>query len=144
MAGPPTRHTAQPVTGTRGAPLRFIVAGGLNTAVTLVLYLTLLAFLSHPVAYTVTFVAGVVLSYLLNRTFVFRSGGGVTTMLLFPMVYLVQYLVGLLVVLVWVDLLGLPAALASIAAVIVTLPITYGLLRWVFVTRHDPPGHAAP
>jgi putative flippase GtrA len=123
--------------------VRFIVAGGLNTAVTLVLYLALLALLPHPVAYTLTFVAGVVLSYLLNRSFVFRSDGGVTTMLLFPMVYVVQYVVGLLVVLVWVDLMGLPAALASIAAVIVTLPITYGLLRWVFITRHDPSGHTA-
>ena len=119
------------------------MAGGFNTAVTLVLYLTLLAFLPHQVAYTLTFVAGVCLSYLLNRTFVFRSVGGVTTMLLFPVVYLVQYLVGLLVVIVWVDLLVLPAALASIAAVVVTLPITYGLLRWVFVTRHDPSGHTA-
>ena len=143
MAVPPTQPTIRPGSGTRGAPLRFILAGGLNTAVTLVLYVTLLAFLPHPVAYTLTFVVGVVLSYLLNRSFVFRSVGGVTTMLLFPMVYVVQYLVGLLVVLVWVDLLGLPAALASIAAVIVTLPITYGLLRWVFVTRHDPSGHPA-
>jgi putative flippase GtrA len=135
MAGPTTGPTAQPATGTRGAPLRFILAGGLNTAITLALYLALLAFLPHPVAYTLTFVAGVVISYQLNLTFVFRSSGGVRTMLLFPMVYLSQYLVGLLVVLVWVDLLGLPAALASLAAVIVTLPITYGLLRWVFVSR---------
>jgi putative flippase GtrA len=138
MAVPTTRPTVRSGSGTRGAPLRFILAGGLNTAVTFVLYVTLLAFLPHPVAYSVTFMVGVVLSYLLNRSFVFKSVGGVTTMLLFPMVYVVQYLVGLLVVLVWVDILGLPAELASIAAVIVTLPITYGLLRWVFVTRHEP------
>jgi putative flippase GtrA len=135
MAGPTTRPTTPPGSGTRGAPVRFILAGAFNTAVTLVLYVALLAFLPHPVAYTVTFAAGVVLSYLLNRSYVFRSAGGVATMLLFPMVYVVQYLVGLLVVLVWVDLLILPAALASIAAVIVTLPITYALLRWVFVAR---------
>lgn len=135
MSAPAMRPTVRPRSGTRGAPLRFIVAGGVNTALTLVLYLALLAILPHTVAYTVTFMVGVVLSYVLNRSFVFRSAGGFTTMLLFPVVYVVQYLVGLLVVLAWVDLLGLPAALASIAAVIVTLPITYGLLRWVFATK---------
>ena len=111
------------------------MAGVLNTLVTLALYLLLLLVLPHAVAYSVTFVAGIVISYLLNRSFVFRSAGGMSTMLLFPMVYVVQYLVGLMVVLAWVDILGLPARLASIAAVIVTLPITYVLLRWVFVTR---------
>jgi putative flippase GtrA len=135
MAVPPTQPGMRAGSGTRGAPVRFILAGGLNTALTLVLYVALLAFLPHPVAYTVTFAVGVTLAYLLNRSFVFRSVGGVTTMLLFPLVYVVQYLVGLVVVLVWVDALGLPAQLASIAAVIVTLPITYALLRWVFVTR---------
>lgn len=135
MAVPATRPTDRPGSDKRGAPVRFILAGGLNTVVTLVLYVALLAFLPHPLAYTLTFVAGVVLSYLLNRSFVFRSVGGVATMLLFPLVYVVQYLVGLLVILVWVDLLSLPAALASIAAVIVTLPITFALLRWLFVAR---------
>jgi putative flippase GtrA len=63
-------------------------------------------------------------------------------MLLFPMVYVVQFLIGLMVVLVWVDVIGLPAQVASVAAVGVTLPITYALLRWVFVVRHD--GHTRP
>ena len=121
----------------QGAPWRFIVAGVLNTLVTLALYLGLLTVSPHAVAYTITFVAGVVISYLLNRSYVFRSAGGTSTMLLFPMVYVVQYLIGLVVVVAWVDLLGLPSQLASIAAVVVTLPITYALLRWVFVTRRD-------
>ena len=144
MAVPTTRLTIRPGADTRGAPVRFILAGAFNTAVTLALYVTLLAFLPHPVAYTTTFVAGVMLSYVLNRFFVFRSVGGVATILLFPMVYVVQYLVGLLVVLMWVDLLRLPTVLASIAAVVVTLPITYALLRWVFVTRPDPPRNTGP
>ena len=122
----------------RGAPLRFLVAGGLNTVAMIVLYVLLLNLLTHAMAYSISFAVGLVVSYLLNRLFVFRSAGGVSTILLFPIVYVVQYLVGLVVVVLWVDVLGLPAELASLAAVVVTLPITYALLRWVFVTRQVP------
>ena len=90
-------------------PIRFLIAGAVNTLLTVVLYLGLLDLMSHAAAYTVAFVTGIVISYLLNRSFVFRSNGGLDTVVLFPLVYVVQYIVGLAVVLIWVDVLGLPA-----------------------------------
>ena len=126
-------------TVTSRSAFRFLVAGAINTASTVALYVVLLAFVSHALAYSVAFAAGVVISYLLNRTFVFRSRGGFDTVLLFPLVYLVQYLVGLGVVLVWVDVLHLPASVASLVAVVVTIPLTYVLARWVFLRRTDVP-----
>ena len=118
---------------------RFLVAGAINTASTVALYVVLLASVSHAVAFSIAFATGVVISYLLNRTFVFRSRRGFDTVLLFPLVYLVQYLVGLGVVLVWVDVLHLPASVASLVAVVVTIPFTYVLARWVFLRRTDVP-----
>jgi putative flippase GtrA len=115
--------------------LRFLVAGATNTAITFAVYVALLLMVSHQVAYSLAFVFGVALAYVLNRTFVFGARGGVGAMALFPMVYVAQYIVGLLVVTVWVDVLGLPPALASMAAVMLTIPLTYVLSRWIFVTR---------
>jgi putative flippase GtrA len=125
-----------------GAPFRFLVAGAVNTVLTLVLYLMLLDFVSHPVAYTSAFVVGIAISYLLNRSFVFRAKGGLQTVVLFPVVYVAQYLVGLVVVLLWVDVLGWPASMASIAAVVVTIPLTYVLSRRIFVRHRDGPAAA--
>jgi putative flippase GtrA len=56
--------------------------------------------------------------------------------MLFPAVYLVQYLVGLLVVFLWVDLFQLRTALAPLASLIITIPVTFVLTRWVFQVRH--------
>lgn len=117
------------------APLRFIASGALVTGTTFVLYVLLQAVMPYPLAYTLAFVVGVAMAYALNRTFVFRVDGDRSTLVLFPLVYVVQYGVGLVVVFAWVSLLDLPTELASLAAVAVAVPITYLLSRWVFVGR---------
>ena len=77
------------------ALLRFIVVGGINTAVTFVLFMSLSLVLPVPAAYTVTYALGIVLSYALNSLFVFRTELSLRTALRFPLVYVVQYLYGL-------------------------------------------------
>ena len=118
-----------------GSVLRFLVAGAATTIVTLGLYLLLLNVLPYALAYTVAFVVGILMAYLQNSTFVFRAATSARTFALFPLVYLVQYLVGLAVVAIWVDFLRLPEEVATLAAVAVTLPVTYVLSRWLFVSR---------
>ena len=112
-----------------------MVSGAVNTLITFLLYVALLAVLAYPIAYSTAFLAGIAISYALNRYFVFRSGGGIGAMMLFPLVYLLQYALGLVVVVVWVDILAFPEAIASLAAVAVTIPITYALARHIFIGR---------
>jgi putative flippase GtrA len=116
----------------RSTVFRFLLSGGLNTALTYLLYLGLLLVLDYWVAYTLSFVAGIALSYLINRKLVFRAARSWLSALLFPTVYLAQYVIGLCVVHVWIKMLVLPAALAPLAAVAVTLPVTFILSRAVF------------
>ena len=118
-----------------GSVIRFLVSGAATTIVTLGVYLLLLNVLPYALAYTVAFVIGIMLAYLLSSTFVFRAGPSARTFVLFPLVYLVQYLVGLAVVAIWVDFLKLPEEVAALAAVVVTLPITYLLARSLFLWR---------
>lgn len=122
----------EPTSWKGGAFFRFLLSGGFNTAATYVLYLLLLYVFQYQVSYTITYVLGIVLAYYLNRFFVFRAKGGLKTIALFPLVYLVQYLVGLGVLSLWVEILGLGEWLAPVAACVVTIPLTFLLSRWIF------------
>jgi putative flippase GtrA len=115
--------------------LRFLIAGGVNTATTLVLYWMLLPVTGYVVAYSGTIAAGIALSYLLSSRFVFRAVVSPLRAGLFPLVYGVQFLSGLLVLWIWVDVWGLPPNYGIIATIGVTIPITFVLSRLVLTGR---------
>ena len=114
--------------------LRFVLAGFANTAVTYTLYLGLLNVLSYRWAFTLAFAAGILLSYLLNAAFVFRKPVALATFLRFPIVYVVQYLAGLLLLAFFVDAMGVPEWLAPALVLGITIPLTYWLARAVFAS----------
>lgn len=116
---------------------RFLVSGVFNTALTYVVYLLLLMVIPYQLSYTISYVLGIVLAFWLNRSFVFKSHRGIRSLLFFPFVYLFQYLIGMLMLWVWVERLGLNQELAPIAAVVITVPLTYVLSRLVFVQRQS-------
>ena len=111
---------------------RFFLSGLANTALTYALYLLLLPFAGYAVSYSIAFVLGIALAFLLSRSFVFKSVSRSRRQFLFPGVYLLQYLAGLAVVAVWVEWLGLPEPFAPLAAIALTIPLTFAASRWVF------------
>ena len=113
--------------------LRFIVSGGVNTAITYGIYLVLLQIVTYEISYSIAYVSGIAISYALNRSFVFRSYNGLRSILLFPLVYVVQYAFGMLLLWLWVEMAGLSDKIAPLIVVAVTLPLTYVLSRFVFV-----------
>lgn len=131
MTDRPTRSLAR--------PLRFLLSGALNTALTYLLYLALLLIASPAVAYTIAYLTGIALAYVLNRLFVFRAHSGVRTAVLFPLVYVLQYVVSMVIVTVWVDVLHMDARVAPLIAIGVTLPITYVSSRRLFVGQPPSP-----
>ncbi|MBH3412030.1 GtrA family protein [Pseudomonas putida] len=114
---------------------RFLMSGGFNTALTYGMYLGLLTFLPYQLSYTVSYLAGIVLAYVLNRFFVFKSHNGVRSALMMPVIYLVQYLLSLVVLWLWVEKLQLDSRLAPLAAIALTLPVTFVLSRLAFKKR---------
>ncbi len=113
---------------------RFVVAGAVNTGLTYALYLLLLQALPYAISYTIAFLLGIGLSYAINRQFVFRVNGSVGTMFAFPLVYVVQYAVSIVVVAAWVEALG-DKVFAPLAGVAAALPVTYLLSRRIFLGR---------
>ena len=118
----------------RGALLRFLGAGIVNTGLTYAFYLLLLTPLGYALAYSIAFVCGIGISFALNRGIVFKSRSRSWRQALFPLIYLVQFALGLSLVAFWVEGLALPAVFATPFAILFTVPLTFLASRWVF--RH--------
>jgi len=114
---------------------RFVAFGLLNTGLTYALFLVLQPALGHMAAYTVAYLAGIAISYLLNVRFVFRSRPSWRTAIRFPLVYLAQYLWGAAVMAVLVDLWGVRPAYAMLAVTGTSVPLTFILSRLVLAPK---------
>lgn len=111
---------------------RFLISGALNTGVTYLLYLGFLQFFSYRIAYTAAFVLGILISYGLNAMFVFRAKIAIRSLIRFPLIYFVQYVLGLVLVATLVEFAGVAAWIAPIFAILVTVPLTFVLSRSIF------------
>ena len=81
--------------------------------------------LGYLTAYSAAYVVGILLSYGLNSVFVFRQPMSWRGLVRFPLVYVVQY--ALTGALLWlcVDMLGMNERSALLAAIAVTVPVTF-------------------
>ena len=117
--------------------LRFLATGTANTVASYALYVALLPVLPYLVAYTVAYAFGIVLSYALMTRFVFRRAARWSTAVRFPLIYVVQYGLGSGTIYLLVEHGRVAAWLAAAIAMIVVVPTTFLLARWLFV-RHAP------
>ncbi|MFY9822080.1 MAG: GtrA family protein [Thermoanaerobaculia bacterium] len=111
--------------------LRFVAAGAANSGLTWLLYLLLLRGMSYRWAYSLSYVAGILLSFLLNSRFVFRVPLRWRNLVRYPAVYVLQYLLGYTVIYVAVGLAGLDSRLGPAAVLAVTVPVGFLLSRRV-------------
>lgn len=112
--------------------VRFLISGGINTGATYAGYLVLLNFTGYKLAYSIAYIFGIALAFMVNRFFVFRTHRGWQSIMLFPFVYLAQYLASLAIVWICVDQLSLKKEVAPLIAVTITIPLTFMLSRFVF------------
>jgi putative flippase GtrA len=113
--------------------IRFLCTGGLNTAVTYGIYLLLLQVTNYQISYTIAYVTGIIFTFLLNRLFVFKTHQGLKSLVLFPLVYVFQYFFGMLILWLGVQYLNLDVKFGPLVVVILSIPLTYLLSKFVFV-----------
>ena len=109
--------------------VRYLIAGGINTLATYLIYLTVLAVAPYPLAYSLSYGAGIVLSFVLNSRFVFRAPLRWRRLLQYPVVYVVQYALGYAVLYAAVELVGMGPSLGPVLVVAVTVPVSFVLTR---------------
>ena len=111
--------------------IKFLIGGGINTAFTFGLYYGLQIMMPYQMAYALAFAIGVVFSYWFNATIVFKTPMSWKGLFSFPLVYLVQYLVSALLLSVFVEWLHIPQSAAPLLVIVMTIPGTFVLTRWV-------------
>lgn len=115
--------------------IRFIVGGGLNTALTYLLYILLLQFMSYKTSYSVTYIAGILFGYWINVTWVFLSKPGKISALIYPIAYIFQYVLGLILLSVLIETFSIDQRLAPLFVIMVTVPFMFIMTRAIFSKR---------
>jgi putative flippase GtrA len=108
-----------------GEALRYLIGGVLNVAVGYGSYLILLHWLRYEAAYAIAYVVGIIVSYAFSTIYVFRQPMRWRSALRFPLVYLLQFLLGLALLEVLIEVVHMPQRLAPLAIAVLTIPATF-------------------
>jgi putative flippase GtrA len=111
--------------------LLWAIGGAINTVVTYGLYLALYRVFSYRVAFTASYIIGIVFAYFYNSLVAFKSPLSLKKFLQFPLVYLVQYVLSIGLLEVMVQFLGVSTTIAPIFIFIIVTPVTYLLSKWI-------------
>lgn len=119
------------LTQTHAEILKFIIVGGINTLNYYVVYLLLLKLLhiEYMISHITGFLVAFVISYYLNCYFVYRVKPTWRKFISFPITLNVSLQTVLLYV--FVSWLNLPAEIAPFAGLVITIPITFVLSKWI-------------
>jgi putative flippase GtrA len=117
---------------------RFIISGGLNTVMTYALYLGLLQLLPYHVSYTLAYISGIGLAYALNRFFVFEGHRGLQSVVALPLIYVAQYFLGIVLIWVCVEKIGVSDVVAPLLVIMLSVPFTYFLSHLAFLGNKKP------
>lgn len=112
---------------------RFIIIGFFNTFSGYAIYLVLVnLFFNHINSYIISYIVGIVISYFLNSSFVFKVQPKFSTFLVFPLVYIIQFILGFAGIYFLIDILAINKNIAPLIIIVFTLPIGFLLSRKVF------------
>lgn len=125
--------------------IKFLFVGLANTAFSSVVYLVLDLVLPYKIAYSMAYVSGLVLSYLLNAKWVFQASVSKKSFFTFPLVYVPQYLISVLCLHVLVERYGISERVAFFLVIILSIPVTFLLSRIILKPKqnHHSPGAGA-
>jgi putative flippase GtrA len=112
--------------------LGFAISGILSTLIMFLFYLGLHQFINYQYAYLISYIVSVIALYFMN-SIVFKQSISVQTFLKFPLIYLLQYVIGAAFLALLVHF-GFSVTYAPLVVVILLLPITFVLNRLVFLT----------
>lgn len=112
-----------------GEVFRFALGAVLNVIVGYGSYLLLLHWLHYVAAYAIAYVIGIAVSYVFNAIVVFRQPMRARAALSYPLVYVVQFLLGLVLLKVLVEALHIPVWLGPLLVSVLTLPVTFVMSR---------------
>lgn len=112
--------------------VKFTISGAVTTAVTYLLYLILINYIDYKVTYIITYMIGIILSFFLNGKIVFKSKLTVKKFFLYPLIYIVQFAIGMVLLILLVDYLSVDKRIAPLVIVFITFPLTFIMNKTLF------------
>ncbi len=124
-------HPASPVARREsGRILRFLVAGAVNTGLSLLVYQAALFVMPHTPAYVLCYIAGILVAYFLYSRHVFDAPLTAVRLAVFALFYLASLVIGALLNAALIEQAGIAARLAIFITIAVMLPVNYLGSRW--------------
>ena len=111
--------------------LRFLVAGGLNTGFTVLIYEIALFWVHYAVAFTISSAAGIVFTGYAYTRFVFAVPTTTRRFAANAVYYVVSWMLGLGVLDVFVRVVGIHERIALLLAIAVLAPFNFLVLRYL-------------
>ena len=105
--------------------IKFIGVGVINTIASYLVYILFALFLDYQIAYAIAFVFGIILSFVLNTKYVFEVQQTIKKFLLFPLVYLIQYLLGAGMMSLIVEIFEINKFIAPLIVTMCLIPVSY-------------------
>nr|WP_263314727.1 GtrA family protein [Mammaliicoccus sp. Marseille-Q6498] len=120
-----------------GEIFRFIIVGGINTINYYWIYLLLLKLmhLNYLFSHITAFILSFVISFYLNCYFVYKVQPTLKKFVQFPITQVVNMGLQTLLLYIFVQWLNISEVLAPFAGLIITIPITFVLSRWILVDK---------
>ena len=115
--------------------IRFITLGVINTTLTYFLYLIFLFLLPYVWAFSITYLFGLVFNYFLSSYWVFKKKIALKSGINFLFFHLTTYLVNIIALWIFVDLIGLSEKIAPLIAIALLTPIFYLISKQIFLRK---------
>ena len=105
--------------------VRFLQVGVTNTVGTYLLYLALILIVPYVIAYSITFVVGVLFSAWLNARYSFTTRLTGRTLIRFVVIYLINFLLSMQLLIFCVERMDIPQTIAPLVVLAVFTPINF-------------------
>ena len=110
---------------------RFVVAGSINTVLTLAVYQLCLVFMSHEIAYGISWLLGIAFLVIVYPSKVFsHNNSSLTKKVFIALLYLITFILGLRL-LNWLVLSGIPAEFAIFIVLAFAMIINFFGMRMI-------------
>ncbi|MDG0844078.1 GtrA family protein [Staphylococcus equorum] len=113
--------------------IKFIIVGGINTLIYYIIYLILLKLidLNYLVSHVSGFMVSFIISYYLNCHFVYKVKPTWRKFIQFPLTQVVNMGMQTLLLYIFVQWLHISSVIAPFAGLIITIPITFVLSKYI-------------
>lgn len=114
---------------------RFLLVGFSNTLFAYLVFVLFIQLLNYNIAYTISFAMTIILSYFLNSLYVFKEKLSVRKFFQFPLVYLIQYLFGVVLLNILNVYFHTSNYINMLIVTILSIPLTFFFSKRIIYTK---------